>query len=233
MIKLRNRKKLKKNSFALVSGAAFSGELSPEPINLDTFLCTSISPFDPAGYTICTELLKTCPDISFISNTKTFILTNNSFCQLVEQNQLFIENVRNVLNLDEGQAIHQIAQFFKNKTFLVQQTELQGYLYKVRTFAQTSGSATMVSRTVAIAKAAGVGVISVLRAQPLMLIAIPTVGAMFFHGCGSIAGNNTVGRTFNTIGNILNLPMFYCESVYNSYLAPVINKTIGIPTVLN
>lgn len=231
MIKFRGQKK--ENSFKLVSGIAFSGSVGPESVNLDTFVCQAVSPFDPAGFTICTEFMKTCHDANYIPNTRTFILTNDSFCHLVEESQLFITNVSNALNIDEGQAIGQISEFFENKNLLVQQTGLQGYLYKVGTFVQTAGSATMVSRTVTMAKAAGVDGLTILRAQPFMIIAIPTVGAIFFHGCGSIAGNNTVGRTFNTIGNTLNLPMVFCESTYNSYVAPIINKTLGIPTVLN
>lgn len=84
-----------------------------------------------------------------------------------------------------------------------------------------------------MAKAAGVTGLQIMKAQPIMLIALPTVGGMFFHGCGALIGNNTVGRTCNTIGNVLNIPMSYTELVYNAYIAPFINKTIGLPTVLN
>ena len=66
-----------------------------------------------------------------------------------------------------------------------------------------------------------------------MLIRLPTVGAMFFHGCSSLAGNTTVGRTFNTIGNILNLPMSYAELIYTIYASPAITRIFGIPTLLN
>jgi hypothetical protein len=224
---------LDKNSFTLFSGVVFSSNLNPEPIDLGKFTFNSGPQFDRSGYTICNEFIKSCQDLSYLPNTKTFVLTNDAFCQLVEQNQLFIDNVSNALSIDKNQAISEIAQFFKDKTLLVQQKGLQGHLYNVGTFAQTAGSATMVSRTIVMAKAAGVTGLKIIQVQPFMLVVLPTVGAMFFHGCGSLAGNNTVGRTCNTIGNILNLPMSYCESVYNLYLAPVVNRTIGIPTVLN
>jgi hypothetical protein len=44
---------------------------------------------------------------------------------------------------------------------------------------------------------------------------------------------NVYGRSSNTIGNLLNLPMFYTESIYNSYIRPMVNTTIRISTVLN
>ena len=110
---------------------------------------------------------------------------------------------------------------------------MQGNLYKVGTFAQTAGSATMVSRTVMMARAAGVTRFKMIKAQHFMLLVLSTVGAMFFCGVGCVIGNNSVGRTCNTIGNVLNLPMSYIEMLYNSYVAPLVNRTIGVPTILN
>lgn len=91
----------------------------------------------------------------------------------------------------------------------------------------------MLSRTLVFAKGAGVTGIRLLQTQPLLLLVLPTVGGMFFHGCGSVLGNNTVGRICNTLGDGLNLPMFYAEMLYNSYAAPVLYKTTGIQTLLN
>jgi hypothetical protein len=56
---------------------------------------------------------------------------------------------------------------------------------------------------------------------------------MVFYECGSIIGNNTIDRTCNSIGGVFNLPMFYTELIYNSYIVTVVNRIIGIPTVLN
>lgn len=72
-----------------------------------------------------------------------------------------------------------------------------------------------------------------IKAQPFLIIALPTVGSMFFHGCGQLIVNNTVGRGFNIVGNVLNLPMIFTELTYNTYLAPAINRTLRIPTILN
>jgi hypothetical protein len=221
-------KKIYKNgSFILVSGVIFSS------IDLEPFEFNPTSEFTPTGYKICNQLTNHCTEIGYLPKTKTIVLTDNSFCQLSQNPQSFIDDVAVALNMDNKQSIREIAKFFEDKTILVQQGGVEGYLYKVGTFAQTAGTASMVARTISLAQAAGVSGIKILRAQPLMLVAVPTVGAMFFHGCGTLIGNNTVGRTCNTIGNILNLPMFFCELVYNGYVSPVINQTIGISTVLN
>lgn len=189
-------------------------------------------PFDYSDYTICNELVKSCGDLSYLPNTKTFVFTNASFCHLVE-NDMFVNNVSKALGISQGEAGHQIADFFSDKMLLVQQKGVQGYVSKIGTFAQTAGSASMVARTVTMAKVAGVSGLKVVKAQPLLVVALPTVGAMFFYGCGTIVGNNTIGRTCNTIGNVLNLPMRFSEMTYNSYIGPFLHKTIGLPTILN
>jgi hypothetical protein len=144
-----------------------------------------------------------------------------------------VQTVGEKLNLNRTDTLNEIANFFEDKTLLVSPTGFQKYLYKVGTFAQTSGSKCMVVRTITIAKSMGVTGIKLIQGQPLMVIALPTVGAIFFHGCGQIIGNNTLGRTCNTIGNILNLPMAFTELCYNTYIAPTLNSTFGIVTILN
>ena len=91
----------------------------------------------------------------------------------------------------------------------------------------------MAARTLTMAKAAGVSGLTLIKAQPLLVIVLPTVGAIFFHGCGAIAGNNRRGCNTIGIGNVLNIPMRFTELTYNTYLGPFVNKTLGIPTILN
>jgi hypothetical protein len=177
--------------------------------------------------------MKNCKDVAYFPNSKSFVISTDTFSHLVETNDLFISNVSKALEVDKGQAIKQISDFFVDKPFLVQQTGVQGGLYRLGTFAQTAGAASMLSRTLAFSKAAGVGGLIIIQAQPLILVALPSVGAMFFHGCGTLLGNTTYGRTCNTVGNILNLPMAGVELIYNVYGAPIVNATFGIPTILN
>lgn len=83
--------------------------------------------------------MKSCQDLSYLPNIKTFTLINDSFCQLVKQDHVFIDNVSNALSINKNQAINEIAKFFENKTLLVQQKGLQRNLYRVGTFVQTAG----------------------------------------------------------------------------------------------
>lgn len=153
--------------------------------------------------------------------------------QFNRKNEVFIKSISQGLNITRKEAIIEISDFFSDKTLLVQPYGFQKYFYKMGTFAQTAGCASMAARTIVMAKAYGASGLQLIQAQPFLVVALPTVGGIFFHGCGQVIGNNTVGRTFNTIGNVLNLPMTLVEMTYNSYLAPLVNRTIGIPTILN
>lgn len=210
-----------------------STNLKPELIDLEKFTFNSGSQFDLSGYTICDEFMKNCQDFSYFSNTKTFFFANESFCNLVNQNKLFINNRSKVLNVDKNQAMNEILQFFDDKTLLIQQKRIQDLVHKIGTFVQTSGSMWIIARTRAMAKSGGMMGLNIIKSQPLIVIAIPTVGVLFFHVCGQLAGNNKVGPTCNIIDNILNVPMGYTELLYDSYIAPIINRTIGLPIILN
>ena len=106
-------------------------------------------------------------------------------------------------------------------------------MHKLGTQFQTLDSTAMVVRTVTMAKAGGVTGVSLIQVQPLLVVALPTVGAIFFYGTGAVLGNNFGGRLCNSIGYTLSLPMRGIEAVYNVYAAPFINTTLGLPTILN
>lgn len=108
-------------------------------------------------------------------------------------------------------------------------------VYKVGFYMQSAGSAGLVTHTIGLAQLAGVSVsgLQILKAQPLLAVAIPATGAIFFYGCGAIFGNNTVGKVFITTGDILALPMKGLEIMWNSYGNMAVQKVFGIPVILN
>ena len=78
-----------------------------------------------------------------------------------------------------------------------------------------AGSAGLVANTLALAKVAGVGGLQILKAQPYLAIAIPTTGAIFFYGLGTVVGNNIVGKALITTGDGLAIPMKALEIMWN------------------
>jgi hypothetical protein len=115
----------------------------------------------------------------------------------------------------------------------VQAGGVHGTVYKLGSYLQSAGSAGLVSNTLAMAKLAGVIGLQILKSQPMLAVAIPTTGAIFFYGCAAIIGNNTVGKVLVTTGDVLSVPMKSFEIMWNSYGNPVIQKVFGVPVVLN
>lgn len=138
-----------------MSSVFISTNLKSELVDVSEFLFNSGSQFTQSNYTICSELIKNCADLSYFPNTRTFVITNDSFCNLVNQNEFFINNVSKSLNIDKNQAVNEISEFFRDKTLLVQQTGLQKSIYRVGTFVQTAGSASLTARTLVMAKPLG------------------------------------------------------------------------------
>ena len=130
-------------------------------------------------------------------------------------------------------AIERTQKFFQDKNIIVQPDGVQGTVYKVGLYLQSAGSAGLVTHTIGLAKLVGISGLQILRAQPALAIVIPTTGAMFFYGCGSVFGNNTIGKAFVSAGDVLALPMKGVEIMWNSYGNPVIQKVFGIPVILN
>lgn len=236
-LKRKIGKKENNSKFELLTGVSLL--VDPEAstnighVNVQDFKFDPHQTFKTEGLTICEELTKKCQDLQYLPETKTFILSDESFCKLANSPEQFIDDIAIALNVNKGTAMNAVSEFFSDRTLLVQQTGTDGFIYKVGSYTQTGGSAILIGRTVAMARAAGVEGLALVQAQPFLVFAIPTVGAIFFHGCGAIAGNNTIGRSCNSIGNFLNLPMSLIELTYNTYLSRPIAKITGISTVLN
>eukprot|EP00957_Ditylum_brightwellii_P135082 10299202-Ditylum_brightwellii.AAC.1 len=118
--------------------------------------------------------------------------------------------------MTQESAMEQAQNFFRDKNVIVQAGGAQGTIYKVGSYLQSVGSAGL--------KLAGVSGLEILKAQPYLAVAIPTTGAMFFYGCGAIAGNTKIAKALVTTGDALALPMKGVEIMWNSDGNPIIQK---------
>jgi hypothetical protein len=202
-------------------------------IPLKNYFYQSPADFIDPGFTISQELAQHCREITYISKSNTFLTDYDSFCKLMANGDKFVLNVSETLNIDRYQAGVEVAEFFKDKSFLVQPTGVQGILYQTGVVAQTLGSMGIVSKVLIAGQTVGATGAMVLQSQPAAIIAIPTIGAVFFYSVGLVVGNNTIGRGCNSVGKLLALPMMGVELFYNAYGATAIQKVTGVPTVLN
>jgi uncharacterized membrane protein (UPF0136 family) len=188
---------------------------------------------DEFAYQFCDQISQICGTFRVIPETQTFVLDYNGFCQLASESGMILDTISYNLAITKDEAMQQAQNFFNNKNVIVQAGGVQGALYKVGSYLQSAGSAGLVANTLVLAKLAGVSGLQILKAQPMLAVAIPTTGAIFFYGCGAIVGNNAFGKTLVTTGDILAFPMKGVEIMWNSYGNPVIQKVFGIPIILN
>ena len=188
---------------------------------------------DEFTYRFCDQISKVCGVFRSIPETQTLVLDYDGFCRLVSQSDVIIQTLSCDLEITKQSAIEQAQLFFSDKNVIVQAEGIQGVVYKVGSYMQSAGSAGLVANTIALAQLAGVTGLQILKAQPLLVVAIPTTGAMFFYGCGAIVGNNTVGKALITTGDILALPMKGVEIMWNSYGNMAVQKVFGMPVILN
>jgi hypothetical protein len=185
------------------------------------------------SYEFCDQISKICGTVRIIPDVDTVIFDYDGFCRLVSESDMILDTVSCRLSITKHEAMNQAQLFFQDKNIIVQASGAQGALYKAGSYLQSAGSAGLVANTLALAKLAGVSGLQILKAQPILVVAIPTTGAIFFYACGAIVGNNAFGKSLVTTGDLLSFPMAGVEVMWNSYASPVIQKVFGIPIILN
>jgi len=188
---------------------------------------------DEFAYQFCEQISQICGKVRMIPETQTLVLDYNGFCALASDSEMILNTISSNLAISQESTMQQAQNFFNNNNILVQAEGVQGTVYKLGSYLQSAGSASVVVKTLGLAKLAGVTGLQILRAQPILVVAIPTTGAIFFYGCGAIVGNNAIGKALVTTGEVLAIPMKGVEIMWNSYGNPVIQKVFGFPVILN
>jgi hypothetical protein len=188
---------------------------------------------DEFTYQFCDQISQLCGSFRVMPETKTLVLDYDGFCKFVSKSDIIVSTLSSDLEITKESAMEQAKNFFRDKNVIVQAGGAQGTLYKVGSYFQSAGSAGLVANTLALAKLAGVSGLQILKAQPYLAVAIPTTGALFFYGCGAIAGNTKIGKALITTGDTLALPMKGVEITWNFYFNPIVQKVFGIPLILN
>jgi hypothetical protein len=205
-------------------------KLSTLPIILES---SKLPLGDEFTYQFCDQISQICGTFHSLPETQTLVLDYDGFCRLVSNSDRIISTLASELEITKQSAMQQAQQFFSNKNVVVQPGGVQGTIYKVGSYLQSAGSAGLVANSLGVAKLAGVNGLQILQAQPFLAVAIPTTGAIFFYGFGTIVGNNSFGKALITTGDVLALPMKCVEIMWNSYGNSVTQKLFGIPTILN
>ena len=206
-----------------------------QSINIAGFSIDNFKTFNPEGYTILCRLGETCDGLHYFPSTSKIILDSNGQSQLL-YNRLgtdFIPSVAQDLGISQQAAIETSMDFFSDKKIVVQPIGLQGKLYNMMRYAQNCVPMCYTCEAVSALKTTGMTGIQVVVKAPLTFVGATYIGAVFFGYCGSIAGNNTVGRICNVTSFGLSRPMRGVEITLNGLILRPISNLVGLPIILN
>lgn len=209
------------------------GEIQHFYINDIAHYSTNCRNFSPEDFQICVELTQSKFPKCFIPRDGLVVISDVKFDDLRTSFNDIVENVHTKYDLPYSDAIRQTKDFFDTKTVLVQPTGIQGAFYQVTTYTQVLGTYGFVYRIISMGKLLGVSGTQVIQAYPLLCIAIPATGSLFFSGLGLVCGDTLVGRTANSIGWVLNRPMWLTEEVLNKIILQPFTSLTGVPAILN
>lgn len=190
-------------------------------------------PADSFDLSFCRVINDVCGTVHFIPKTGKIVMEYPSFCNLVKNSEFIVSSLADTMGVETSVAVKQAQEFFSKNDLVVSPVGFQGKVYKMGSAIQSYLPAGYVSTFIMNARLIGAEGVHLMANNAGMYLALPTVGSLFFYGCGIIAGNNVVGKSCNTAGYILSRPMALTEHLWNNGPAVLIHKTIGIPIVLN
>lgn len=203
-------------------------------INIAGFSMDNFKTFNPEEYTILCRLGETCDGLHYFPSTSKIILDSNGQSLLYDNlGTKFIPSVAQDLGVSQQAAIKTSMDFFSDKTVVVQPIGLQGSFYNMMRYAQNSVPMVYTCKAVSVLKTNGITGIQVIVKAPLTFVGATYIGAVFFGYCGSIAGNNTVGRICNITSFGLSRPMRGVEITLNGLILRPISNLVGLTLILN
>lgn len=220
------------NGVILFSGLGYEVEFEKcidinkyvDKLNLNSELESSI---------FCDLVKEQCVGSVYIDSSNTMVITNKSFEAVLETINTSLSHLEIVDPIAHEKLIEDTLSFFSKKQVVVMQEGIQGAIYKAGQIVQSYGSTALTVESIMMSRMMGVTGSKVFSGQPLLYIALPTVGGIFFHGASMIFGENLIGSSCRTLGNVLLLPMKGTELVLNNIVLHPLGKITGIPMLLN
>jgi len=220
------------DSVVLFSGMGYKVDFD-QCINISDYI-DKIGISDSTQSSIFCDIIKEqCMGSVYIDGSNTMLLTNSSFEGILDSVNTNLNNLKYVDPILHENLVNDTLSFFSNRKVVILQEGVQGAIYKAGRIAQSYGSTILTVESVMMSRLLGVTGSKVLAGQPLLWVALPTVGGIFFHGMSMIIGNNVAGRSCQTVGNVLLIPMRGSEILINNLLLLPLGKISGIPMILN
>lgn len=206
-----------------------------EKITISGFSIDDFKTFNSEAYTILCRLGEICDGLNYFPNTSKIVLDYNNQSHIISHNlqMQFIPNLAKDLEISQQAAIQKSIDFFSDKKIVVQPNGLQGRVYNAMRATQNYLPMAYTSEAVSVLKTTGMTGIQIITKAPLTFVGATYIGALFFSYFGSIAGNNTLGYTFNVTSYVLSRPMRGVEITLNGLILKPVSNLVGLPLIIN
>lgn len=231
-VRKKRRENANSDRILLFAGMGYEVELD-KCINISEYLDKINFSGNAQSSIFCDLVREQCIGSVYIDASNTMILTNKSFEGVLETINSNLSHLDSVDPVAYNQLVKDTLNFFSERNVVVLQEGVQGKIFKAGQIVQSYGSVALTVESIMMSRVLGVTGSKVLAGQPLLYVALPTVGGIFFHGMSMIVGQNAVGRSCQSIGNILLLPMKGAELILNNIVFLPLGKITGIPILLN
>lgn len=168
-------------------------------------------PSESFDVSLCNKIQDVCGVVKIIPESNKLVMEYPSFCNLVKNSELIVQSVADSTGIEQSVAVQKAHEFFSANDLVVSPVGFQGKIYKMGSALQSYLPAGYVSTFVMNARLIGAEGFGLMANNAGMYLALPTVGSLFFYGCGIIAGNNAIGRSCNTAGFVLSRRMAITE----------------------
>jgi hypothetical protein len=183
--------------------------------------------------------------------TQILIIKDEKFLKLVENYQSIMEKYWNktssvpissfddfyktALKSKDPMILKHFDQVIKNKEVVfVPKSFVYRSLYFGFRFVQAYGPLYHVVNTLNSARVLQISGRPWFESNPLLLITTPAVAAVALYSFGTMVGcDSKLGKVLTAGGDIMYLPMYFVELIFNNYATPIFIKTMGAPIVLN
>ena len=220
------------NGVILFSGIGYEIDLE-KCINISEYIDKIDLSTNAQSSIFCDIIKQQCIGSVYIDRSNTMVLTNKSFIGVLDSINESLNSLDLVDSIAHDKLIEDTLSFFDEKKVVVIQEGIQGSIYKAGRFIQSYGSTALTIESIMMSRLMGVTGSKVFAGQPLLYVALPTVGGIFFHGMSIIVGENVVGRSCQSLGNVLLIPMKGTEVVLNNLVFLPLGRITGIPILIN
>lgn len=206
--------------------------------NLDVYLFNG-QQFTPLATNICLDealssfFKSKFPSYHICENTQKLLINDTDAAQFVNNVTEIVAELSEALNTTPDNATLHMLEHVKKRPILIQPTGINGLLHRTQIIAASAGSATHAVAVTASSHLSGLTGISLLSANPMLFLTIPTTGAIFFAAGERVFANTPVGAACGITRDVLLIPMSFTQALCNHFFVGPIFRKVGIDAPLN